>query len=201
MQRWGSDLGGTYGAGHDRHIGQNIHGDMAIYPPPWAKHAPEDRYAAPNFGNSHEGFRGSYNGNLETVQPGAWPYGGANLGQSSGRYDANLATSKYTSKRSMPVHAVTQMLSARAGHTVEPGNICANLYDLFGDKSSVTCKEIVHTVFNGLRSKVLWAVTSLSCAIRLSLSWLYFRTVPTHRNSKPWVEFIHIPNVQKTDKT
>ncbi|XP_024359973.1 uncharacterized protein [Physcomitrium patens] len=153
MQRWGSDLGGTYGAGHDRHIGQNIHGDMAIYPPPWAKHAPEDRYAAPNFGNSHEGFRGSYNGNLETVQPGAWPYGGANLGQSSGRYDANLATSKYTSKRSMPVHAVTQMLSARAGHTVEPGNICANLYDLFGDKSSVTCKEIVHTVFNGLRSK------------------------------------------------
>lgn len=40
---------------------------MVIYFFFWVKYVLEDRYVVLNFGNSYEGFRGSYNGNLEIV--------------------------------------------------------------------------------------------------------------------------------------
>jgi hypothetical protein len=142
MQRWGSDLGGGGGYGipdHDRHSGQAMQ-----FQPPWASQPAVD--TAPGFGHNHEaGFMGDVYGRHTPVQPGAWS--GPNLAQATGR-------AKYTKKRSMPVHAVTRKLSERAGRRVEAGNIRANLYDLFGDKSSITCKAVVATILDGLTNKV-----------------------------------------------
>ena len=57
----------------------------------------------------------------------------------------------YAKKRAMPLHAVTRNLSERAGRRVEADNIRANLYDLFGDKPSITCKA---TILDGLTNRV-----------------------------------------------
>ena len=150
MQRWGSDLGGGGGSAlacHDTHSSHALQAGLTPFQPPWAAVTPAVD-TAPRFGYL-QGFRGDgvSASEVEFVQPGAWPYSGPNFSQPS-------EGSRYIKKRSMPVHAVTRKLSERAGRRVEAGNIRANLYDLFGEKSSITCKVVVATILDGLTNKV-----------------------------------------------
>jgi hypothetical protein len=46
------------------------------------------------------------------------------------------------------------MLSKRAGRKVEAGNILSNLYAIFTDKASITCKAVVKTVLDALKVEV-----------------------------------------------
>ncbi|KAG0618881.1 hypothetical protein M758_4G098200 [Ceratodon purpureus] len=145
MQRWGSDLGsGGYGtAGHDRYSGQAMQGGLAQFQPPWA--AKPAVVNGPAFGDNHDaGFRIDVHGRPEL--PGAWSHGRPNSCPGGGG-------DIYAKKRSMPLHAVTRKLSERAGRKVEAGNIRTNLYDLFGEKSSITCKAVVATILDGLTNK------------------------------------------------
>lgn len=108
---------------------------------------PGDVYSSINYDNLANTNTGPYHFDTDTMHQG---YNGPGPSHAFPGFDSIVSRKN----RSLPLDILTRMLSKRAGHQVEAGNILSNLYAIFTDKASVTCKAVVKTVLDALKVEV-----------------------------------------------
>ncbi|CAM6095285.1 unnamed protein product [Calypogeia fissa] len=79
-------------------------------------------------------------------------YGNQEYGQRPGRREEGGGYGRGVNfnNKSLSLDTLTQMLSERVGHQVEPGNIRTSLYDMFGEDASPTVKVFVNLIASKL---------------------------------------------------
>ena len=105
---------------------------------------PSNVYSSINFDNVAYNNNSHYYVDTNTMYQG---YNGPGPGRASPAFSSIISRKN----RSLPVDILTRMLSKRAGRKVEVGNILSNLYAIFTDKASITCKAVVKTVLDALK--------------------------------------------------
>ena len=104
-------------------------------------------YSSINFDNMAYNNNSHYHVDTNTMYQG---YNGPGPGYAPPAFSSIVSIKN----RSLPLDILTRMLSKRAGRKVEAGNILSNLYAIFTDKASITCKAVVKTVLDALKVEV-----------------------------------------------